>query len=273
MLTCFSFLKHARLQYSHKKNTKGIITTKTKKGELMKTLTYLMMLGACACIVGIHSMDTGTTRSTMPLEPSFAQLEEDSKSLAATIYDEDSVIEVYDLSFYGHTSIGGVRKETDDSLSKINLEMIKELIVEKSLFISKRFADQEFTLVEITTNTNAVVKNLLVPRHIVICAIDQKSHLEKAWFLNKINRIVIQGAFDPSKKPEDLVEKIYEKKKNTKTKQTRSLKHTKKAPQEKIDPTQVPPQEKGFTGALKNLAIATKDLMVETVKTIKNWFN
>jgi len=45
------------------------------------------------------------------------------------------------------------------------------------------------------------IKNMLIPRKIVVSAIEKKTELEKAWFINKLDRIVIshEGVRQPKK--------------------------------------------------------------------------
>lgn len=126
-------------------------------------------------------------------EPGFAKLAEGEGSFRAIVYDESNQYTIKNFSFFGHVTVGGVRRETDDSVTRFELSKIKELKVLTSHFDSKRFGDKDFLLAEVTSATGAVTSDLLVPKKIVICGIDEKSGLEKSWFMHKINRFVVQG--------------------------------------------------------------------------------
>lgn len=126
-------------------------------------------------------------------EPGFAKLAEGEGSFRAIVYDENNQYTIKNFSFFGHVTVGGVRRETDDSVTRFELSKIKELKVLSSHFDSKRFGDKDFLLAEVTSATGAVTSDLLVPKKIVICGIDEKSGLEKSWFMHKINRFVVQG--------------------------------------------------------------------------------
>ena len=127
-------------------------------------------------------------------EPGFAKLAEGEGSFRAIVYDESNQYTIKNFSFFGHVAVAGVRRETDDSVTRFELSKIKELKVLTAHFDSKRFGDKDFLLAEVTSATGAVTADLLVPKKIVICGIDEKSGLEKSWFMHKINRFVVQGA-------------------------------------------------------------------------------
>lgn|GEM_PF-1531666 len=147
------------------------------------------------------NLTDGGRKSSVNLEPSFAPLEEGEGSFSATIYDENVVSQIKDVSFFGHTNIGGIRKETDDSLNKLEISKIKEIRIIKHNYDSKRYSDKEFTLAQVITNDNTVIDNLLIPKHVVICGSEIKTQMERSWFLSKIDKIVIG-------KPSGLIDKI-----------------------------------------------------------------
>ncbi len=126
-------------------------------------------------------------------EPGFARLAEGEGSFRAIVYDERNQYALKEFSFFGHTSVGGVRRETDDSVTRFELSKIKELKVLKAHFDSKRFGDKDYLLAEVTSKTGAITSDLLVPKKLIICGVDEKSGLEKSWFLQKIDRFVVQG--------------------------------------------------------------------------------
>lgn len=127
-------------------------------------------------------------------EPGFARLAEGEGSFRAIVYDDSNQYPLKEFSFFGHTTVGGVRRETDDSVTRFELSKIKELKVLKAHFDSKRFGDKDYLLAEVTSKTGAITSDLLVPKKLIICGIDEKSGLEKSWFLQKVDRIVMMGA-------------------------------------------------------------------------------
>lgn len=171
---------------------------------------FLKPLFLVGLMVVASSFSDGAKNNNVLLEPSFAPLEEGEASVMATIYDESTVTEVQDVSFFGHTSIGGIRKDTDDSMNKLELKNIRELVIVKPSYESKRFRDREFTLAKVITANGVLVENLLVPKHIVICGIDKKSQMERSWFLNKIDKVVVEK-FAKSEAPEVVIEEIFKK--------------------------------------------------------------
>jgi hypothetical protein len=136
---------------------------------------------------------TGGANQTKKDEPEFVQLTEGQGIFAGKIYDDNNVIPVHELSFTGHSKIGGVRRESDDSITVLDFAKIRSFEVLKESHISPRYQDKEFILGKVVSNSGAVVDDLLVPRGIVICAIATQTDMEKAWYLKKIKKIVIEG--------------------------------------------------------------------------------
>lgn len=166
-----------------------------------------VILWLCIGFVAANFSD-GAKRDSVVMEPSFAPLDEGEDSFVATIYDDATESEIQDISFFGHTSIGGIRKETDDSMNKLKLGNMRELEIIKSSYESKRFRDREFTLVKLVTANGTVVENLLVPQHVVICGIDKKSQMERSWFLSKIKKMVIEK-MSKTETPEATIDKVF----------------------------------------------------------------
>ncbi|MBM3886895.1 hypothetical protein FJ364_03095 [Candidatus Dependentiae bacterium] len=155
---------------------------------LLKRWVLFLLVMSFTCNMGDKNKSTSTN------DPGFARLAEGEGSFRAIVYDENHEYTLKDVSFFGNTSVGGVRRESDDSLTRLELSKIKELKIIQPHFDSKRFGDKDFVLAEITSRTGAVIADLLVPKKLVICGLDEKSGLEKSWFLHKINRLVMQGA-------------------------------------------------------------------------------
>ncbi len=234
-------------------------------------------------MVVFASFTDGAKRSSTVLEPSYAPLEEGENSYSATIYDESTVTEIQGVSFFGHTSIGGIRKDTDDSINKIELGKIKELVVVKSSYESKRFRDREFTLARIVTINDTLEENLLVPKHIVVCGVDRKSLMERAWFLSKLDKIVVEK-MRRSDAPEVVIEKIFEKEQGKVTQlpiDREKIRSERKpdvrsavvAATAEKQIVYVPEKKKeGFSAAIGRLWTAVVDVVKEIFATIKGLF-
>ena len=152
--------------------------------SLYSIQSILLILISLFCI----NMSTGVEKDK-ELKPEFVELKEDEPSFNATVYDNSHKIDVTNFSFTGHASIGGIRKEDDDSINKIDLSEIKELKVIDPDYTSKKYSDKDLILAQITLNDGTEIKNLLFPRQIIICG---KAKIKKAWLLRKINRVVIK---------------------------------------------------------------------------------
>lgn len=228
----------------------------------------------------IAGMGNGAKRGSLAVEPSFAPLEEGEPSLVATIYDESTVTEVSDISFFGHTSIGGIRKETDDSTNKLYLGKVKELNIVKSTFESKRFRDREFSLAKVIMSNGTLVEDLLIPKHVIICGIDKKSQMERSWFLSKIDKVVIEKGVSVSEAPEVVVDKVFKREQEKWEKPSRKVEP--KSEPEKVETVNVVtekevvhvPEQKqpGLGNATHRLWTALVDVTGELFKKIKSWF-
>ena len=137
------------------------------------------------------NMGDGGKYGAKLLEPSFAALEEGQGSYRGRVFDETSKTEIRDLSFFGHTSVGGILKESDDSTNRLELSKIKEIHVIKPVYDSRRYSDKDVIFAMVTTIDGTKIKDLLFPKHIVICGVEKKTNMEKSWFIGKINKIII----------------------------------------------------------------------------------
>ena len=166
----------------------------------MNAVKYLPLV---AIVILLGGFSDGKKTSTV-LEPSYAPLEAGEGSFCATVYDESTVAEVKDISFFGHTTIGGIRKESDDSMNRLEISKIKEMVVVKRSYDSKRYSDKEFSLVQVVTTDGTTIEDLLVPKHVIVCGIEVKTQMERSWFLSKINKLVMG-------KPSGVIDKILRK--------------------------------------------------------------
>jgi len=158
-----------------------------KNNKLFSTIFQSILL----TLVAILCINMGAGKEYASIQPSYVPLEEGEGSYFAIIYDEGNAIEVKDISFTGHTKIGGIRKEDDDSVNRLDLSNIKELHVLQPNYLSKKYSDKEFILAKAIALNDTVIEDLLIPRQVVICAIEKNSGLEKAWFLYKLTKIVL----------------------------------------------------------------------------------
>jgi hypothetical protein len=163
----------------------------------MNIAKYLSLMVIVAFLGGFSD---GKKTSAL-LEPSYAPLESGEGSFSGMVYDESIVSEVKDISFFGHTTVGGIRKESDDSMNRLEISKIKEIIVLKRSYDSKRYSDKEFSLVQVVTNDGTTIEDLLVPKHVIICGIEVKTQMERSWFLSKLDKIVMG-------KPSGVIDKI-----------------------------------------------------------------
>lgn len=152
---------------------------------------YILLIGALLLWVNMGEGGKEPVSTSKTDEPHFAPLEESEGNYNGTIYDEKTTTKVHELSFFGHTKVGGLRKESDDSFNQLKLSDIKEIQVVNPNYLSNRFKDKDFALIKVITINGNEIPDLLAPRHIVICGIEQGTKIEKAWFLNAINKIVI----------------------------------------------------------------------------------
>lgn len=233
------------------------------------------------------NLTDGGKKSSVNLEPSFAALEEGEGSFSATIHDEATTAEIKDISFFGHTNIGGIRKEIDDSLNRLEISKIKEIRIVKRNYDSKRYSDKEFTLAQVITNDNTVIDNLLVPKHVVICGTEAKTQMERSWFLSKVDKIVIG-------KPSGIIDRILSSATTSSPVQTEAAKTEERAAQteeitqviklQKVEKTKAtepkkllqtgPEQKKPETisDAIRNFFVSIIDLLRAVVQGILSLF-
>ncbi|MCF7799404.1 hypothetical protein K9L05_03575 [Candidatus Babeliales bacterium] len=171
---------------------------------------FLVLLISAICL----NMSPGP-QCQQSIEPTFVPLESGKMKFEGIIYDGKNEISVKDISFTGHISICGIRKETDNSINKLELSKIKQLDIVKPIYISKKYADKEFILANAITNDDIVVEGLLIPRHVVICAVEAGTQMEKAWFLYQISKLVLKKDFEKNIEKKEAKEEQKTSKKQT----------------------------------------------------------
>lgn len=244
-----------------------------KKSVMLRIVNFSIFVVVALFVAG---MGDGAKRGSINMEPSFAPLEEGASSLAATIYDEATVTEIQDVSFFGHTSIGGIRKETDDSTNKLDLGKVKELNIVKSTFESKRFRDRDFSLARVIMANGTLVEDLLIPKHVIVCGIDKKSQMERSWFLSKIDKVVIEKSAVTKDSPEAVVEKVFKREQEKWEKPVRKNEPEKGETIKVITERDVVPvvekKKPGVGPATQRLWDAFADVSRELFKKVKAWF-
>ncbi len=208
-------------------------------------LSIYLILVACACV---NMGDAGKYGSRL-LEPSFAKLEEGQGSYHGIVYDETSKTQVRDLSFFGHTNVGGILKESDDSVNRLELSKLKEIHVSKPSYDSRRYSDKDLVFATVTTVNGTKIKDLLFPKHVVICGKEKNTNMEKSWFVGKINKIIVEH--EPAQKkmiPTPAVQKV--------------------VPAAPVQTKEEPKKEQGVIGAF----IGIVDSIIDFVKAIFNFF-
>lgn len=161
--------------------------------SVKKLLHGTFLLIALLLWVNMGETEKDRTNTVKNDEPHFVPLEEGEGNYAGVIHDEKTRTNLFNLSIFGNTKVGGILKESDDSFNQLKLSDLKEINIDMPTYQSTRYKDREFTLLTIKTTTGQVIKDLLAPRNIIICGIEKESKIEKAWFLYKINKIEITG--------------------------------------------------------------------------------
>ncbi|MBX9831161.1 hypothetical protein K2X40_04355 [Candidatus Babeliales bacterium] len=128
-------------------------------------------------------------------EPAFAALEEGAGNYSGSIFDETTETKLSEVSFFGSTNVGGLRQEDNDSTSSFDMARIHTIEVVEPNFQSKRF-NQTFVRVKVTLRSKKNPDKLktvevLVPHRVTVCGVEDETGMHKAWFLEKINKIVV----------------------------------------------------------------------------------
>lgn len=153
-------------------------------------LSSMVFLLATVWLVPMGEQQQANTQK----EPAFTPLEEEEDLFNGRIKDDQTTTEVIQLSFFGHTKVGGVRRDDDDSVTTLNLANITSIKIQQPMYTSKKYPDKDFALAQKTALDGTVTNGLLLPRQVIICGIEKKTGDEKAWYLSKIDELIIEPA-------------------------------------------------------------------------------
>ena len=197
--------------------------------RLLSSQACLFLINLTVATALYSAGDAGDegVKQSKSIDPSYAPLEERAGKYRAKVYDEASVVDLCEISFFGHTTVGGVRKESDDSMNKLDLAFIKEIIIKKPDFESGHYPDKSFSLADIVTDTGVRIEDMLLPKHIIICGKENNTHIQKSWFLNKISRVTIEQPVEEEESAvaKKYVERIFKKEERSKPEAKNAIKN------------------------------------------------
>ncbi len=121
----------------------------------------------------------------------YIELGPDQGIYDAILIDGNTTLAITKLSFGGDTTLDGIKKEQDSSSNRIDLADIASIEMLDPLHESKRYPQQEFCKVLITTLNNAE-EEMLMPRHLLICGEAKNSGFKKSWSLRTLSTIELQ---------------------------------------------------------------------------------
>lgn len=162
------------------------------KGEKMNKARILS--GGYLVLLTMLCVNMGESKQQNSLQTvHFHQLKEKEGCFHATIFDAGHKIEVRNFSFAGYATLGGVLKESDDSVNKIDLAEVKEIIINNQFYTGQRYKNLELLQATIVTKNGKTISDWLIPRNVEISGVEISTQIQKAWNLCKVEKIVIQG--------------------------------------------------------------------------------
>jgi len=166
--------------------------TLKNEGVLMKNQKFLVGF-FIASILLLYAYPMGDNKDGIG-DSAFAPLEEGLEDIQGVVIDENTRTELSQISFFGHTTVGGIRCEDNDSMTKFDLSKIRSLKVITPAYASKRYVDKEFALIRKTAVGDGAPQDMLVPRNIMLCGIEKNTGDEKSWKLFQINELKLHRA-------------------------------------------------------------------------------
>jgi len=123
-------------------------------------------------------------------DPPYANQEPGIENFDAEIRDEGTSTNVEWITFFGHQTVGGIRKEDNDSRTKLNLAQIRSIKVIDPLYQSKRYPTEQFAKIKLIPKAGPS-EELLIPQGLVICGRTKEGNIKKSWYLNKIDELIV----------------------------------------------------------------------------------
>jgi hypothetical protein len=248
----------------------------------MKTLRRLGRGLGLALVVGWSTLAPWgeTTPQVGGKLPAFTPLEEDAGRFDAKIYDEGTITDVTDFSFSGDAALGGIRSETSEAITKINLESIATIeVLDKGIYNSKRYPNLDLFAIKKISKNGATVE-LLIPRHVVVCGKEKATQDEKAWYLHKIDKIEITPTSGSETTVTQVKKIVGDEKKGNNAPKAKADEHektgikTNEEYQEKeikiVEKKTAPPRQRGLSSALEDFVTTIVGIITAVLKWIKH---
>lgn len=230
----------------------------------MKNKKVLIGLFATGILLHVHPM--GDNKDGMG-DSAFAPLEEGQENIQGVVVDEHTKTELAQISFFGHTTVGGIRCEDNDSMTKFDLANIRSLKVISQSFSSKRFPDKEFALIRKTSLSDAAPQDMLVPRNIVLCGTEKSTGDQKSWKIFQINELKIHVQGEIPDIHSDSISKAPDQE------QLRHVSHTQDHYKKmEVKVIEVKEPTKGVVEALRGLALAIVGVINSLFNAVKGLF-
>jgi len=157
---------------------------------MIYTKMLFVVAGALSCAGSLVALGDQQVLDHLSA-PKYVALEQGEEWLIGIVRDENTTTELEAFSFFGNSTVGGVCREDNDSVTTVHLSAIKKLEIKQQEYSSARYPNKEFCLVDKTHIDGTVTQGLLMPRKLVVCGIEKKTKDEKCWFLGKIDQLEV----------------------------------------------------------------------------------
>lgn len=157
----------------------------------IRGLQVVILLLCVTLFMSCEELGTGNEANKERLK--YVPLEEGAGNYGGTVYDEKTQTELEELSFYGQTTLGGVRNEASDVVEQLDMENMREIIILDSDFVSDRYENKHFILADVVLKNGSKLNKLLIPPKVMICGIDRITRVPQVWQMAKIDRLIIGG--------------------------------------------------------------------------------
>lgn len=160
--------------------------------RMQKLFAFLAVFALASSTM--HAMGEGGEGSEKKI-PQFQKLLRGKGSYVGTVVENGHEISVKDISFTGDLVLGGLRSETSDAISQINLPKMLSMEILNPNYRSEKLNDDFVKVQVITKNITPTgeheTSELLVPRDVQFSAINDAG-IEMAWWLRDVQAIHIQ---------------------------------------------------------------------------------